>query len=202
MKRIIAVSFLLMGLGYYELSGGADFVPETRPGTGNVADAGITRSDSVPEIVTRADTTALVTLGDVSGTGSPILAEPLRGDVAAVTLPAGAADAGAGIVAAPQDPAPELAAAPVADLVADPVAATETDTVAAAQVAVDIRQVAGDRVNLRDGPGTGFGVIDTVLRGTEAEVIETGADGWVRVRMIGNGTTGWIAARLLSGGNG
>ena len=31
MNKFVVFSFLMLGLGFYEMSGGADFVPETRP---------------------------------------------------------------------------------------------------------------------------------------------------------------------------
>lgn len=68
----------------------------------------------------------------------------------------------------------------------------------AAPIPLDLRAVAGSRVNMREGPGTGFGVIDTLPGGTEAEVIEVNADGWARIRIIGTNQTGWMAERLLN----
>ena len=50
MKSYVWVTFAFMGWGYYEMSGGGDFVPEQRV----IADARIVE----PEIVTRANTTA------------------------------------------------------------------------------------------------------------------------------------------------
>ncbi len=64
----------------------------------------------------------------------------------------------------------------------------------------DIRAVAGDWVNMRSGPSTDFRVLDTLPRGTEAEVLEVDADGWARIRLMGNGQEGWMAERLLTDG--
>ncbi|WP_283643996.1 SH3 domain-containing protein, partial [Marinovum algicola] len=63
----------------------------------------------------------------------------------------------------------------------------------------DLRSVNGSRVNLRDGPGTGFGVLGTLARGTEVEVLEDPGAGWVRLQVVPEGQIGWIADFLLDG---
>ena len=63
---------------------------------------------------------------------------------------------------------------------------------------LDLRAVAGSRVNMRSGPGTSFDVLDTLPQGTEAEVIEVNADGWARIRVLESGAEGWMAERLLT----
>jgi len=70
MGRFIILSFLVMGWAFYELSGGADFVPETRV----LAEAEAPQA----EIVTRADTATLVSLTEE--VASPV--------AATLTLPA------------------------------------------------------------------------------------------------------------------
>ncbi len=62
----------------------------------------------------------------------------------------------------------------------------------------DLRAVGGARVNMRSGPGTGFGVITTLSSGTPLEVIDTNASGWAKVRTIERGLEGWMAERLLT----
>ncbi len=63
---------------------------------------------------------------------------------------------------------------------------------------LDIRQVAGSRVNMRMGPGTGFDVITTLESGTKLEVLEVNADGWANVSTVDRGLEGWMAERLLT----
>ncbi len=53
----------------------------------------------------------------------------------------------------------------------------------------------GDTVNLRDGPGTNFNVVDRLTRGTVIAVLDTGPDGWVYVEI--NGLTGWMSSDFL-----
>ena len=57
MKSYVWLTFAFMGWGYYEMSGGADFVPEERPTL--VAEA---ETAPAPEIVTRSETTTLLSV--------------------------------------------------------------------------------------------------------------------------------------------
>ncbi|MEJ6404337.1 SH3 domain-containing protein [Yoonia sp. 2307UL14-13] len=64
----------------------------------------------------------------------------------------------------------------------------------------DIRLVTGDWVNMRDGPSTAFDVLNTLPKGTEAEIIASNSDGWAQIRLLDSGQTGWMAERLLTDG--
>lgn len=176
--RFIVLSFLIMGWAFYELSGGSDFVPESR------AVAAID-TDTAPEIATRADTATLASLDDVpASTVQSGLTLPLLQPDTATALPdAVAADIAAAVAAVVAEP--------------EPAAAPEV-TLASAPATLDLRQVAGDRVNMREGPGTGYGVVVTLTQGTRAEVLEFDTTGWVRIRVIESDQTGWMAERLLS----
>ncbi len=61
--------------------------------------------------------------------------------------------------------------------------------------ALELRTVAGSRVNMREGPGTGFPVVDVLSRGEGAEVLAV-EGGWARVRS--DGREGWMALSLLA----
>jgi uncharacterized protein YraI len=61
-----------------------------------------------------------------------------------------------------------------------------------------MRQVSGRRVNMRSGPGTNYGVLDTLTRGTQTEVIEVNANGWARIRVTTTDQVGWMSSRLLT----
>lgn len=233
--RYVILSFLVMGWGYYALSGGADFVPESRIAA--VPDApsdsqpdvlqaqqsaamagGPGQDDFAPQSVTRADT-SLVTQINVPATTSAVGTSLVAtsddpGDTLAGAQANAVADVVAGVVAdvAAEDApvftslsgtgTPSNADATVADRPATGPTNIQTgeDTLAQAVVSprsdIDLRRVAGSAVNMRDGPGMGYVVIETLPADTEAEVIET-ENGWVYVRLM-NGTTGWVAARLLT----
>ena len=65
---------------------------------------------------------------------------------------------------------------------------------------LDIRVVSGNRVNVRGGPGTGFDVVNRLVRGEEVEIIEDNGDGWVKMRPVSGGKEGWMADFLLASG--
>ena len=79
---------------------------------------------------------------------------------------------------------------------------TETTQVTVTSTASfdDIRTVSGNRVNVRGGPGTDFGIVTRLVRGDEVEILEDNGDGWVRLRLLGGGTEGWMADFLLTDG--
>lgn len=53
------------------------------------------------------------------------------------------------------------------------------------------------RLNMRQGPGTGYGIVTTVNRNTAVTLTQRNADtSWVRV-ILPNGTQGWMSARYL-----
>lgn len=61
-----------------------------------------------------------------------------------------------------------------------------------------IRRVTASGANVRGGPSTGHDVVGRLARGEEVEVIEAGANGWLRIRIQGDGLEGWVSARLLA----
>ena len=171
MGKFIIVTFLMLGWAFHELSGGADFVPEERPVA--VAEVAV---ETLPEpadepvaLVTRASTTNLTIAPEV----------PVAEVVEVAT------------------PAPEVAAE-AAVQTEEITAALEEAVAPALAPLLDLRAVAGSRVNMRSGPGTSFDVLDTLPQGTEAEVIEVNADGWARIRVLESGAEGWMAERLLT----
>jgi len=161
MGKFIIGTFLLLGFGFYELSGGNEFVPETRP----VVVAEVTTTELEP-LVTRADTSSLVTLASVEVTAPQVT-------VIEETV-------------APEVMTPEVVAevAPVVEeVIEEP---------------IDLRTVAGSRVNMRAGPGTNYNVLDSLVAGTWAEVLEVDASGWARIRNMDTGQEGWMAERFLA----
>ncbi|MEJ6399314.1 SH3 domain-containing protein [Yoonia sp. 208BN28-4] len=178
MGKFIIATFLLLGWGFYELSGGAEFEPEPWPTQVAAVEVEALPSSDVADAVevTRADTTDLNNVAPTQSDDQQLL-------VALQTAPAEETPGEAPVVA-------EAETAIVEE--------TPQEAVAEAPAALDLRAVAGSRVNMREGPGTNFGVIDTIDGGTQAEVIEVNADGWARIRLTGTNQTGWMAERLLS----
>ena len=62
----------------------------------------------------------------------------------------------------------------------------------------DFRSVTGSRVNLREGPGTGYPVLTSLKRGDEVEILADPGTGWVQLRLLNGDVAGWMAASLLS----
>lgn len=62
----------------------------------------------------------------------------------------------------------------------------------------DVRFVKANRVNLRNGPGTEYGVVTRLAEGTEVVVLEDGGAGWVRLVSYDPEYEGWIADYLLT----
>ena len=62
----------------------------------------------------------------------------------------------------------------------------------------EIRSVTGNRVNVRGGPGTSYGVVNKLVLGDNVEVLSDNGDGWVLMRPLAGGPEGWMADFLLS----
>jgi uncharacterized protein YgiM (DUF1202 family) len=166
--RFILVTFFFLAVTFYEMSGGAGFVPEQRIAAANPV-----------ETVARADTATLASLTEVQEPAVPnALTEPLIAPVAAVA----------------DEAVVEAVVAEVTEAVVEP-------PVAEAPVS-DLREVIAERVNVREGPGTDYAVMDKLTQGTQAEVLETDASGWARVRVIDTGLLGWVSAEFLGASNG
>lgn len=178
--KFIIISFLALGLAFYELSGGADFEPEQRIVVATAEAAPTPAAVIAPASadVTRSNAASLIALNPQVTTVSLETAQPTVAEPTVIQ------------VAAPA-PAPAVAETPEPEVVE--VAAEPTPP-------ADIRAVAGSRVNMRQGPGTNFSVLDTLDGGTQTEVLETNGDGWARIQVVSTGQIGWMAERLLTDG--
>ena len=66
-----------------------------------------------------------------------------------------------------------------------------------AQIAHPTFYVAGDRVNLRAGPGLDRPKIAILYRNQEVEKV-VDAEDWSQIRIKRDGTSGWVSSRYLS----
>ena len=152
MSKFIVGTFLLLGFGFYELSGGADFEPEVRP-----LETAVISTKSI----------------EVVPFDEPVVSR-----------------------------APVEVAAPVIEPVVEPEVVQASLEVApiVAEIVVerDLREVSGKRVNMRSGPSTNDAVLDTLVRGTQIEVLDVNADGWARLRVLDTDQIGWMAERFLA----
>jgi len=224
-KRFVLLSFVFLGLGFYELSGGSDFDPqEARVAA---VDARILRSaersDTLVAAVSRpaidspqsSAPAAFSSDDNVTRTQLDLVSfEAVAADVPATPDPV---EVAAPVSAAPATPITELATRAALEEEPLSLASLETPTAVVApagiafsgstQVAAstpttgfsDIRSVKGDLVNMRSGPGTDYDVIDQLPQATQVEVLSSNGNGWVELRRVDSSETGWIAEFLLTG---
>jgi hypothetical protein len=181
MWGFMIATFVFLALVFYQASGGADYQPsasslQAQKRAVPAAPAEPART-AAPAAAPAADmdATAGVTLAAAraqpEAPGDFDMPEPGNdGLFSTVVMPSGA-------TMAPQAPA---TAAPV-------VSASATD----------VRAVGGNRVNMRAGPGTGYGVLTTLSRGDRVIVLDDPGQGWVKLRVQDGGRVGWMAASLL-----
>lgn len=163
MKHVfgIGATFLLLGVGYYEMSGGAEFQPQAMIGA-------VQASTASPEAIAS---------NDIARAASGIPVTAMR------EFPENVELISASFM--PKSPKPAV----VEEVAATPAVAETAQ--------FDLRQISGDWVNMRQGPGTGHAVLDTLPRGTEAKLIES-AGGWAKIEITSTGQTGWMSERLLA----
>lgn len=202
MARFIIVTFAFMGWAFYEMSGGSDFdAIETRmaridmpveveeksldPVVAKVA------PPVLPENVTRV-ALSLTSVNDVLRPEPKLVTTPARETQAVIE------DA---VAEAVSEEPPTII---LPSLVQNEIVFTPVDFSDDAEVAADadraLRAVTGNRVNVRGGPGTGYSVVNRLVRGDQVEILQDPGDGWVKLRPAEGGTVGWVATFLLSEG--
>lgn len=213
MKRFIVLTFAFLAWGYYEMSGGSDFRPETRatlstasapaesatPDRTELADAAPAAEAEPDIVVTRASASPL----SLPSTGSEQAEDTALGSIPADEDAASAMEATGSEPTLSPEPRWTSAASAIEQAVMVATASSEpaeaaTTEAASTTASTETVTVSGSRVNMRSGPGTDFGVVVTLPEGTEAELIEA-RDGWANIRVTQSGQTGWMAARLLDG---
>jgi hypothetical protein len=203
MWRFISLSFVFLGWSFYEMSGGADYHPsansiqarvlldnqrpQARPMRVNVIEV----TGSVPGPARAEAVQAITSLQDLAVRMEPPKPRPVVvTESTSATLPAVVE------VNAPSTGGDFAALAQTARLWDQ---AGFSEVLKVPSVAVpDLRQVAGTSVNLRSGPGTQFGRLTSLSRGTEVIVLPDRVGGWVKVRLAESGDVGWMTDRLLT----
>ena len=230
MKRFVLLSFVFLGLGFYELSGGNDFDPqEARVAAINARIARAEeRTDTFVAAVSRPSADASAT--DAAATFSTddtvtrthldlVSFETVTAEAPVSNQAVEAVEAVEAVVPiSASDAIPIAELANRAALEEEPLSLASLETPAAVssgiafsgsrQVAAstpttglsDIRSVKGNLVNMRSGPGTDYDVLDQLTQATEVEVISSNGSGWVELRRLDSNETGWIAEFLLTGG--
>jgi hypothetical protein len=198
-KFMSATTLLLAGV-FFQASGGFDFQPRSAE-----ADTSETGAKTTAELADAAPG-----IGATQTPGNMIAAKMAKTQ-AATSLP-GSPDAVVTLASMPvADKSaqidPSVSALPLAKIskVASKTpsstlpAGAERRAVAAAalQEAADVRAVAGSHVNLRQGPGTSFGVVDQLGQGETVEVIGQERS-WLKLRVAETGRIGWMADFLVT----
>lgn len=206
MVRFIVVTFVFMGVAFYQLSGGADFEPRgVRPVKEARVAPPVTKTD-----VTRIKNSQPVLAPRKTSKVTAAKPETPEPDAAAIDAAARLAQSRVNLsdglqLIGDRNPAQGLQLASLSDgaiglSTAPPTQETATDSATPEYTppAPDIREIKGTRVNMRHGPGTNFQVIASLTLGHEVEVLSESGTGWLRLRTRPEGTMGWISASLVS----
>lgn len=197
MVRFMIVTFAFLGWAFYEMSGGTDFDPD-RARTDRsdplketeTADAAVEERETDVE-VTRVSLN-LTSVDDVLNRRDETTAGRSQRELRTVQ-PDDGADNVEIIPSLIENAAPE--GAEIVDATND--SRVEQTSLAAT---ADIRVVNGSRVNVRNGPGTTYGIVGTLVKGDRVEVLDDTGTGWVRMRSENGDAMGWMADFLLTEG--
>lgn len=191
------MSFVFMGFAFYELSGGDDFVPrkaEAMDAAKAIAAAEAEQKAGDADLAHVRPESATVPQAAVTRDIAPPVAASARGGDTSPPEVTSGADTSPVMLASLQSGL-DMVPGPVIRLAtprnATPAALPEPEP-------ADIREVAGSRVNVRLGPGTGYGIVTRLPRGTSVEVIENDGAGWVKLRTVEDELIGWMAEYLLT----
>lgn len=171
--KFITATTLVLGLAFYQLSGGNNFEPRTREIQTQEAGADPIKATQAPVFV--AKTTAEIDVVKVTKSELRVLKASVAKD----------------------EPVKEMPSILMASLNTASDAQEETTQQAETQTPTkEVRIVRANRANVRQGPGTKFSVIDRVERGVEVEILQDPGQGWVKFRNLESERIGWIATSL------
>ena len=187
MKTFILLTFGFLGFAFYEMSGGSDFEPMS------VKMARQAPTEVKPEQVAEAPAPSVAPAAPVNTASiTKIDSTP---SVTRVSLNLTDVSAAAEAAQTPSE-ATIIDSAETPQIILPSLIAT-TDT-AGTQADGDIRKVSGNRVNVRGGPSTNYGVVNKLTRGAEVRILEDNGNGWVRMQPVNGGEAGWMADFLLT----
>lgn len=190
MKTFIVLTFGFLAFAFYELSGGSEFQPASARLSAQAPEAEaivVTAPEAVQEpqavstaAITKIDSTPNVTRVSLNITNVTEAIQQAETATTATIIDS---------AETPQIILPSLIAT-----------TNTTDTSAAAISNGDIRTVSGNRVNVRGGPSTNYGIVSKLTRGETVRILEDNGDGWVRMQPLDGGEAGWMADFLLTSG--
>lgn len=214
MGKIIAITFAFLGFVFYQMSGGADFVPiadekraalKVEDDARRLAEAEVAATQAAKVAQAQAQVKPGVFEAPTVQAAQPV-SEPVAQPAAEIVL-ASAEVPAAMVVETPltQDEADARLAAAISEALASSEAEVVAEVEAnvptlsnLASLATDIREVTAARVNMRNGPGQSFDVVGKLGNGERVEILQDPGDGWVKLRVVEGGRVGWMADFLLT----
>ncbi len=211
MFRFIVLSFGFMGWAFYEMSGGSEFDADVMRAARLEAAASkqTPKVDSKPLVIAAAPKV-------VVDTDPPLETPPFEAEVTRVALNLttlgdvgnnldGAVTAAIQTVdaAVPQNVSIITSSADTPAIIPsliNPNDGVATQASLQAGTSADIRTVSGNRVNVRGGPGTDFGIVARLVRGDAVKIIQDDGNGWVQFEALDGLASGWMADFLLTSG--
>lgn len=190
MRGFILVTFGFLGAAFYQLSGGADFEPRGK------------RSDNVATLKPySAEEKSVSSVQDLTRKAAVIAPRKETEQTATALTDLAQARPAVGDGMELMNGTQPVAGLQLASL--EQGVATGSDTQSAEQVAQakpknDIRKVKGNRVNLRQGPGTNYPIIARLNGGYKVEILSDPGNGWLRLRTSEDKRIGWISATLVT----
>jgi len=217
MKKFILLTFGFLAFAFYEMSGGSDFEPLSVKMARIDAGAAIatqTAENEAPETEIVAVVPALSAPKPAAIKAKPVDTTPpgFEDTVTRVSLNLTtlnrAAEASIELAkteaasAVPTNVGSVTSSATTPAIIPSLIVPDDpgiVETVAVeAPIIGEIRSVTGNRVNVRGGPGTSYGVVNKLVLGDSVEVLSDNGDGWVLMRPLAGGPEGWMADFLLS----
>ena len=217
MKRFILLTFGFLGWAFYEMSGGADFEPASvRMAATTPIEENVVSKDIVPDVITPKPKAVEERVAKIvpADTTQPGFDDAVKEDTAkavnVIRASLSLSSVEQAVRAAEAPLANEVMLVPVnagsltssqdtPAIIPSLITPNDTGTVNVnSSSSGDIRSVAGNRVNVRGGPGTDFGIVSRLGRGDAVEIITDNGNGWVQMRPIDGGPVGWMADFLLT----
>ncbi len=189
MSRFLVVSFLGMGVAFYQLSGGADFTPPERPLTDQKA---IVSPSLEPKmLIPQASTSRLHSTAESLVQKAIIKQSNIPASAQRDTNQPKSNLTTHGLQLASLEQGLAGLSEPFVSFGPDTEATPPQDT-------ADIRTVRASRVNMRQGPNTSYPILARLLAGDQVDVLQDDNTGWALLRINKTDQVGWVATSLLS----
>lgn len=204
MTRVIIITFAMLGWSFYVMSGGPDFEPRgvrTEQPRQIAAQTDHDPAPAVEQLVTRATPQPALPaipvveiVPDATQTSDDEETRALLAQIATgLNLDSSfVTDQDATLALASLEQGVTALQQVTPDAVSD-----ASETAVLPEPEKDIREIAGTRVNMRDGPGTIYPIIGKGTIGQQVEVFAESGTGWLRLRVVETQQVGWISASLI-----